>query len=156
MRDFQWWRYRALELAVAVCLLAAILYVKDNVQQQQRDAVAASSWLVVNDIHVPDFLENEDPEIRFDRVVRESFQAFWTVEVQRRDAFNNFSLSCTASGVRAFEPGSPAPTRVVSDLCGKLKPGDYRIRIAWLMRRPGWPEKTVVAYSNVFRVRTRN
>lgn len=154
MTRFQWWRYRLTEVAVSICVLAAVSYIMSNVQQQQqRAAVSPAAWLVVNDIHVPDFAENEDPPVRLDRMVREQFQAFWTVEVQAQDAFNNFTLACTASGVRAFEPGSPAPMRVVSDLCGALHPGNYRVRISWIMRKPGWPEKTVVAYSNVFRVR---
>ena len=156
MSNKQWWRYRASEFVVAICFVAATLYLIDNATQRMRAAVAPGAWLAVNDIHVPDFFENEDPSVIFDRIVREPFQAFWTVEVQQQDMLNNFTLTCTASGARAFEPGVPVPTRFVSDLCGKLKPGYYRIRVTWMMRKPGWPEKTVVAYSNVFRVRARN
>lgn len=159
MKRFVWWRFRIAELSVAICLLAAILYLRDNVQARWRSDVAPGAWLTINDIYVPDHAVNEVPEITFDRTIKAEFQGYWIVEVQRQDEDANFRLICTANGVRNYDPAYAIPNKTVgwqafaAGQCQGLPAGEYRVRVTWIMRKPGWPEKTLVAYSNVFRIR---
>lgn len=154
--------YRVLEIAVAICALAAILYISDKVQQRWRASVSPTAWFTVNDIYVPDHPAGTSPQITLDRTVKESFQAYWIVEIQRRDGDNNFQLVCTANGVRAYDPETMRGQRTLdwskfaNGRCRTLAPGSYRVRLTLIMKRPDWPEKTIIAYSNTFRVEARS
>jgi hypothetical protein len=158
MKTFSWWRYRAAECAVALVMVAAAVYLIDNIQARQRAGVAAQNWLTVNDIYVPDHEAGSNPEITYDRTIKEPFQGFWVVEVQRRAADGTFVLECSGSGINDYEPQDYIPNNIVrwswfiGKSCSDIPAGTYRIRASWTLRRAGWPEKQLVAYSNIFRV----
>lgn len=155
---FIWWRYRAVEAVLALLLVIAILWAVDNWQARSRAAVAASTWFTINDVYVPDHAAGDNPEMTYDRSIKEAFQGFWVVEVQRRAADGSFVLECSGSGVNDYEPQDYIPNNLVrwdwfiGKSCAALPAGVYRIRASWTLRKPGWPEKQVVTYSNIFRV----
>jgi hypothetical protein len=154
-----WWRYRVLEILVAICCLAAILYLRDKWVESVRADVSPAAWLSINDIYIPDHAVGDAPEITFDRTIKEEFQGYWIVEVQKRDAEGNFHLVCTANGIRNYDPAYVIPNKSVGwkvfagGQCAGLSSGEFRVRVTWIMRKPGWPEKTLVKYSNVFSIR---
>lgn len=153
------WRFRVIEATVALVIVAAAFTVFNYVQARNRDSVAPSSWFEVNDIFVPDMRAGEDPVITYDRTAKVEFRGFWVTEVQRRDVGGAWVLECSGSGINDYEPADFIPGNQVrwswyiGDKCATIPPGQYRLRSSWLMRRPGWPEKATVAYSNTFTVR---
>lgn len=157
------WRWRGLELTIAGMLLVCAIYIFDNLQQRQRAGVPAENWFRVNSIFVPDHANGENPPMTYDRTISEQFQGFWVVEVQRLDhATGGFVPQCSGAGVSDYEPADYIPENIVKmewfigKNCDESPPGEYRVRASWTLRRPGWPEKTVVAYSNLYKVYEKN
>lgn len=153
------WKWRALELTLAVCFLAGAFSLFSNLQMQRKEAVAPALWFRVNDIFVPDMKTGDNPIITYDRTIRENFRGFWVTEVQRRDANGSWVLECSGSGINDYEiqdyiPGNQVRFKwYVGDGCADLPAGQYRLRSSWIMRKPSWPDKSTVAYSNLFWVR---
>ena len=152
-------KFRLAEVAVALLIVSLIFPLIDRVQLMRRYQVPASQWIAVNSIYVPDFAAGSDPLMTYDRRIIEEFQGFWVVEVQQHDpASGAFILRCSGSGVNDYEPQDYIPENVVSwswfigKPCNDLPPGDYRLRTSWVLKRPDWPEKQIVAYSNMFKV----
>jgi len=143
------------QLAVALVLSVPLMALVDRFRQEQREIIPASAWFEVNSIYVPSFLVGENPRITYDRAVKEPFRGFWVVEVQRKDPESNaFVLECHGSGVNDYEPADYIPQNSVTwewfvgDKCADIPVGEYRLRVSWVMKRPNWPEKEVVAYSD--------
>lgn len=158
LKNIAWWRFRALEFAVALGVVAAGMFISENIQMHRRVATPASSWFVVNQIYVPEHVEGANPDMNYDRTIKEPFQGFWVVEVQRLDATGSFILECSGSGVNDYEVSDYIPENTVSwdwfigEKCRDIPPGEYQLRASWKLKRSGWPEKEVVTYSNVFKV----
>jgi hypothetical protein len=154
----KFWRFRLMELGVAVGIVAGMAYVTDFIQQRFRADIPAENWFVVNDIYVPDFTVGGNPPMTYDRIIKEPFIGFWVVEVEREDGGGRFILECSGSGVNDYQVADYIPKNTVTwdwfigRHCDLTTPGRYRLRASWKMRRYDWPEKTVVAYSNVFAV----
>ena len=157
----QWWRYRVIEFCIGLVTFSCIMYLIGNIQQRSRESVAAGTWFVVSDIFVPDHEVGSNPEMTYDRTIKGEFQGFWVVEVQRQDTDGSFTLECSGSGVNEYEPRDYIPNNTVrwdwfiGKSCADIPPGDYRLRASWVLRRSNWPEKTVVKYSNPFKVMAR-
>lgn len=158
MTSSQWWRWRALEFTVAVAIVASTLFVIDAFQQFQRAGVPAANWFVVNEIYVPDHRRGENPTLTYDRQIKEPFLGFWVVEVERMAEDGKFTLECSGSGVNDYQVTDYIPRNAVTwswftgDKCESIPAGRYRIRASWRLKRPDWPDKEVIAYSNPFTV----
>lgn len=158
MGTMQWWRFRALEMVVAVVLLSSALYLTNYVQMRQRADVPAANWFTVNDIYIPDFQIGDNPTITYDRTIKEPFRGFWVIEVERFLEDGKTILECTGSGVNDYEVTDYIPRNSVSfewfigRRCEALPPGSYRLRGSWKMKRYGWPDKQIIKYSNVFKI----
>lgn len=143
------------QLIVALLLSVPLMILVDRFRQEQREIVPASAWFQVNSIYVPNFRSGDNPWITYDRTIKEPFKGFWVVEVQRRDPERNaFVLECHGSGVNDYETGDYIPDNLVSwewfvgNKCSDIPAGEYRLRVSWVMKRPNWPEKEIVAYSD--------
>jgi len=155
-----WWRYRALELTVALAFVASAIFFTNMIQQRLRVDIPADNWFVVNELYIPDFRVGENPTMTYDRRIKEPFLGFWVVEVEREvtDEPGRFSLECSGSGVNDYQVADYIPKNTVTwdwfigRHCEGLRVGKYRVRGSWKMRRPDWPDKEVVAYSNIFTV----
>lgn len=155
--DFTWWRYRALELAVALLLSISVMYLIENISDRRKAAVAATNWFTINKIFVPNHAAGSNPIITYDRTIKIPFRGFWVIEVQRRADDGSFTLECSGSGINDYDPADYIPNNQVRwawfmDRCENVTPGAYRLRASWIMRKPSWPDKQLVAYSNVFNV----
>lgn len=152
------WRYRAAEFSVAVILFSSALYLTDYFQQRSRADVPAANWFTVNDIFIPDFRRGENPIITYDRTIKEPFEGFWVIEIERFLPDGRTILECTGSGTNDYEVANYIPENKVSfqwfigKRCDAMPAGEYRMRGSWKMKRPGWPEKQIIRHSNVFRV----
>lgn len=158
MSKFGWWRYRVIEAAVALALVSSVIYISENTQMRWRLNVPAENWFVVNAISVPDHTRGSNPEMTYDRLIKEEFQGFWVVEVQRQIPDGRWVLECSGSGVSDYEFQDYIPNNTVTwdwfvGGCKDVPAGTYRLRASWKMKRADWPEKDVVAYSNRFEVR---
>ena len=143
---------------MALTMLISTLYLTDYIRHRQRADVPAANWFTVNDIYVPDFAVGENPTITYDRTIKEPFRGFWVIEVERFLDDGKSVLECTGSGVNDYEVTDYLPKNSVSfewfigRRCDALPPGNYRLRGSWKMKRPDWPDKQVVRYSNVFQI----
>lgn len=154
---FVWFKHRIAEAALAAFVVFLIVQFKDQIDARQRDALPASAWFQVNEIFVPDFRVGENPEMIYDRTVREDFRGFFVVEVQQQQSNGLWFAACSGSGASDYEQTDVIPDRTVEfswfvNRDCNINPGTYRLRVSWDMRRVGWPTKTTVALSNIFEV----
>ena len=154
---FVWFKHRIAEASLAAFVVFLIVQFKDQIDARQRDALPASAWFQVNEIFVPDFRAGENPEMIYDRTVREDFRGFFVVEVQQQQANGLWFAACSGSGASDYEQTDAIPDRTVDfswfvNRDCSLNPGTYRLRVSWDMRRVGWPTKTTVALSNIFQI----
>lgn len=152
-----WWRSRFFEFVAAVVLAFAIVQLSNIVGQRQKDLLPPTAWFAVHEIFVPDHTMGSNPLVIYDRTIRQDFVAFWIVEVQRVTDDGLFAHVCSGWGQSAYEQGEIIQEdRVTWEwLIGRpcvVEPGEYRLRVSWTMKRPGWPEKELVTTSNLFRV----
>ncbi len=157
MKSLSWWKYRVTELVVALMATACVIYLADNISDRRKAAVAATNWFVVNKIFVPNHMANSNPIMTYDRTIKVPFRGFWVTEVQRRVEDGSFTLECSASGINDYDVGDYIPDNQVRwkwfvDRCSVLPVGTYRLRSSWVMRKPEWPDKQFVTYSNIFNV----
>lgn len=158
MKSWSWWKSRIIELTVAVLMASAVIQVGEIVSDRQRESVAASSWMRVNEVYVPDFRAGESPTIIYDRTVLEQFEAFWIVEVQKKTDTGLWATVCSGSGVNSYDPTEIIENNTVTwdwyigQPC-RVEPGRYRLRSTYTMSRPNWPAKRVFNLSNEFVVR---
>lgn len=158
MKKWSWWRARFGELAVALVMVAVIVQLSGEIADRQKELLPASSWLVVNEVYVPDFEKGQYPDIIYDRIIQENFDAFWIVEVQQTSENGLWSTVCSGNGVNEYDPAEVIPGNTVSWLwftnteCA-MEPGTYRLKITYTMARPGWPQKRLFVLSNEFFVR---
>lgn len=155
----RWFKFRMIELAVALPILACSLYLIQNIQDQRKLGVPASAWFSVTDIFVPDHASGEDVTMTYDRTIKEEVRGFWLIEAQRQDnASGSFVSECSASGISEYEPQDYIPNNQVKwswfmgDKCLELPGGTYRLRGSWVLRRPSWPDKKIATYSNLFKI----
>lgn len=158
MKKLSWWRWRALELAVALVIVVSILVLSNAAQWRYRANVPADNWFSVYAITVPNFKVGENPIITFDRRIKEPFLGFWVIEVERAEENGRFLAECSGSGINSYQVVDYLPKNSVTwdwfigKRCDTLPVGEYRLRGSWTMKRDDWPEKVVVAYSNLFKV----
>jgi hypothetical protein len=156
-KRISWLRIRLAEIAVALILVIGITYLTGAFTSQYRQSVLPQAWYSVSEIYVPDHPAGSDPEMIYDRIIRQPLTGFWVVEVQRRDEGGLFYSACTGSGVSYYDTDEAIPNNTVNwswfigETCA-VPPGQYRLRAQWTIRPDGWPEKRVIATSNVFTV----
>lgn len=156
MKESRWKLHRSDFLAVLIAMaMGAGWYSYNNASK--RDA-PATDWFSVRNISVPDFVEGEDPIIIYDRDIKKSFNATWSVEVHGATASTNYPI-CTGSGNNKYQPGETLPEQGVrlSWFVGRIEcvhvpPGKYNLEINYEIRPPGYPTKIYTATSNIFTV----
>lgn len=154
---FNWTKARLAEAALAVFIVFLIVQFRAQIDQRDREALPASAWFQVNEIFVPDFRTGENPDMIYDRTIREDFRGFFVAEVQEQQPNGLWFAACSGSGASDYEQTDVIPDRTVSwewflNRECDVSPGTYRLRVSWDMRKPGWPTKTTVALSNIFTV----
>lgn len=154
---WQWTRLRLVELTVALLLASLVIEGASRGREMQRDLVPVSDWLAVNEVFVPDHPQGTDPQVIYDRTIKEPVRGFWVVEIQNREVENLSFTECSGAGVNDYETTDiiPGGTVSLSWLVGKncgLKPGRYRLRLSYDVTRPGWSVKSFVVLSNTFTV----
>lgn len=155
---FEWTKTRLGEAALAVFIVFLVIQFKGQMDLRAKQAIPASAWFEVNEIFVPDHRVGENPEILYDRTIREDFRGFFVAEVQRMEDSGLWFAACSGSGASDYDTSDVIPNRTVTwewflnRECA-VDPGVYRLRVSWEMKRVGWPTKTTVALSNTFTVR---
>jgi len=156
-KTWEFWRFRAIELAVAIVIMIGVIYFTNLVTKQYRASIPPNAWFAVAEVFIPDHAEGEDPQIIYDRSVRQDFSGMWVVEIQRQEPGALFSPACVGSGVTEYRIDTVLPDRRVplSWFLGKdckLKAGSYRMRATWTIQLPDWPEKKTTYTSDIFKV----
>lgn len=144
-------------VASFVALAAIFGYVRYD--RSVKEEVPATDFFVVRNISVPDFIEDTDPMVVYDRTIKEVFNATWTLEVISTVPGENYAV-CTGSGVNHYTPDKELPKEGVrlSWLLGKdcgLRAGQYTIQAHYEIRPEGFPTKNYSATSNIFNVLPR-
>lgn len=154
---FDFWRKRLLEIMVAFIAANLTVQFYDSIGKRQREALPSSAWFEVNEVYVPDHEAAANPTMVYDRVIREDFTGFWIVEVQRIRGDGLFENACSGFGTNHYSVEEVIANNEVTwewfigRPC-RVEPGEYRLRVSWSMKKPGWPEKEAVAFSNQFTV----
>lgn len=157
MKTWAWWKLRLFETGIALVLSTSLIAVSGVVADRQKGAIPAAAWLRVNEVYVPDHPSGSNPAMIYDRVIGDSFEGFWIVEVQRQTYTGLWGTVCSGSGVSQYVPGKVIENNTVTwdwfvgDAC-PVPPGLYRLRITYTLSKPGWPPKRVFALSNEFKV----
>lgn len=155
MRD-KWFPW-LLEATVALVLAFFVIQISSSISERRRQLLPASSWFVVNEVFVPDHARGVNPDLVYDRLIRENFVAFWIVEVQKVSSEGLFQTECSGFGTNEYNRDEVLENNLMSwvQLIGRecvVPPGSYRLRISYTMKRPGWPEKELLVISNLFNV----
>lgn len=157
LMSWSFWFRRIVEITVALLLAFVVIQLSASVNDRQRGLLPASTWFVVNEIYVPDHGSGSNPLMIYDRVIRENFRGFWVVEVQSVNPNGLFQNVCSGFGTNDYDTSEI----IVDDkvrwvwFVGRecaVPAGDYRLRVSYTLKKPGWPEKEVWAVSNVFTV----
>jgi hypothetical protein len=157
MGTWVWWKHRFFELLAALGMASFIIVISQAVAERQQELVPPTSWLMVNEVFVPDFQHGQDPVLIYDRNILEAFDGFVIVEVQSQTGAGLWITMCSGSTVREFNPGEIIENNTVSwswfigNAC-EVDPGQYRLRVTYTMTRSGWPAKRVFVLSNQFNV----
>lgn len=156
---FQWWKARAVETAVALFIVSAVISLSGTIADRQKELMPASAWLTINEIYVPDFEQGTNPNIIYDRVIHENFDGFWIVEVQKQTTNGLWATECSGNGVNEYDPEEVIPDNTVSwdwfiNRKCRVEPGKYRLKMTINMTRPNWPDKRLFSLSNQFYVLT--
>ena len=93
------------------------------------------SYMVVQEIGVPDHTEGDDPVVIYDRDVRKPFTATWTVRI-RRVALDRLSApACRGGATNNYSPEKSVPPNItLSWYAGRtcvLGPGQYIMTTIW-------------------------
>lgn len=152
-----WWRYRMAEAAVAVVLVIGIIYFSTIATNQYRRSIPPNVWFAVTEVFVPDFEQGTDPDMIYDRTVRQPFSGFRVVEVQREEDDGLFSNYCQTQSIASYDVDGMSFARKVKwdwfvGAACHVGPGKYRLRVSWTIQADGWPEKMITATSNIFNV----
>lgn len=162
--DRGWWRRRAIELAVALAVSTGVIHLGSAVSNRQKELTPPNAWLGVREIYVPDFKLGDWPSLIYDREIRENFNGYWIVEVQRQTSSEDlWTTECSGDGINEYDPSEIIPNNTVSwvwfvgtDCESLMEPGLHRLKVSYSMTRPGWPEKRLTVFSNLFEVLAAN
>lgn len=157
LKSWDWWRSRLSELTIALVLVYVIIQISASVGQRERELLPATAWFEVDEIFVPDHAQGTNPNLIYNRTIKETFVGHWIVEAQRLQPNGFFKNECSGSGVNEYDP-----TEVIVDdtvtwawMFGKpcaVPAGTYRLKAIYTLTKPGWPEKGYIEFSNVFTV----
>lgn len=125
-------------------------------QEQKALSEPSETFFEIKNVAVPNFIEGDDPNIIYDRVVKKPFSGTWNVEVHRAGEATDYAY-CTGSGTNRYEPKESLPKAGVtmSWFIGKicvLPAGQYTLQTNWEIRPDGYPTKHESYNSNLFRV----
>ena len=128
---------------------------QDN-QQWSRDQQPISDWFTPTQLYVPDFASGTDPQIVYDRTIKQAFHVIWSVNVQKI-LDSGFANVCTNLGSADFTPELKLPPDgiTLNKFVGKdcsLKEGKYRIYVTWTVLRQSYSNVRLNLISNVFTV----
>jgi hypothetical protein len=159
LKSYAFWKNRLIELTLAIMLGWTTIQIIQYREDQSRAEIEPTDWFEVFEVYVPDHPAGSNPNLVYDRVIREPFRGFWVAEVQQRDRLTDAASfnACTGSGVADYAPEDVLPDRTVSWewFMGRpcnVAPGTYRIQITYDMRRDDYPTKRIVVFSNTFKV----
>lgn len=157
-------RRLGLEFVVAIIAVVLLVYFSLGAQQQSledeyraRLAVPPEAWFDVYQIDVPNHASGSNPTIIYDRLIKEEFTTLWVVEVRQQQTDGSWFSVCSGSATNDYDVVETIPESGVTwkwfiqRECA-VPPGTYQLRVSWTMRRPEWPTKRLVRYSNVFEV----
>jgi len=148
MRD---WGYLLL-----ICI--AMILLTNTVRQYLKDTAPPEDYFEVRQMNIPDFYENENPKITYDREVKVKFTASWIAEIQ--DAYT-FQSVCQSNKTSQYDPAKTLPKggptlswlmyREPLPDCSP-PPGRYRVNICWTIQRVDAIPVLYCKNSNVFEV----
>ena len=128
-------------VAVVVLLVAAVIH------GTIRD-LDPEDFMVVNKVYVPDFPPWIDVEMIYDRIIRQNFEATWTVTIE--NAITGV-IVCKGSDTSQYRVDEKLPAITLEWYIGKscdLEPGKYFLSTLWELDNGVLIDNT----SNVFTV----
>lgn len=142
-------------LALAIGMNGYLVYQNKKIENAERAKEKErierilkppSDWFVVNQISVPDHKEGEDPNVLYDRIVKEAFTGTWFVKLYNVKTPRN--VACSGDGQFRYEPRISLPNKemalktFIGKDCG-LSVGCYFGQYRNEMKIEGYPLKVV-------------
>lgn len=142
-------------LTVAIVLPAA-LWVSMQLDNFRRFSASPSNWLEVTSIHVDDATHGETHRMQVVRSIHQPFYGEWIATI-RNVSDGTLANTCLAEGKADYSPAANELTMDWWTFPTKCRPppGVYRLDMHWRIFPPGYPQKDVRAFSNVFSVAER-
>lgn len=155
------WRDLAYVIFIGVALMIATQTVEKwhaYYEQTVRDSAPASEYLEVNQISIPNFVEGDNPIFSYDRIIKKTFSATWTAEIQL--AGTNTAV-CPSTHTANYSPDKKLPAggptlnwfmqrEPLPDCI--IGPGNYRLYVCWTIDRLDAVDARMCKASNVFTV----
>ena len=138
-------------LTVAMVVIFAIQYVKDAIYELYPH----SSWMIVNDVRIPDHAFGQNPNMYYERTItsEKPFKAEWFVEAKDADTGQQVD-GCDGTSTSNYDPGETSVKWKLDYYAGnkcQLRPGCYRLQTSWYIIYGDWKAKApIVNYSNRF------
>ena len=121
---------------------------------RQKAAVPVSSWFQTDEFFVADAASGANPTLSARFLVLDEFEYFWVSEVQRLAGDTRWITVCSSAGQAVAQPAMSQEFSwrdVTAPSCA-LPPGQYRLKMTFVLARPGWQPKRLPVTSNSFSV----
>jgi hypothetical protein len=145
---------RKAEIIAAVVMACFIALAAHVVADRQKSAVPVSAWLQTDEFYVANALPGQDPILSARFLVLDESEGFWVSEVQKLTVGTQWVPVCSFSGTTSMSPAFTPEyswADVVKPSCA-LPSGQYRLRMTFVLARPGWQTKRLPVTSNGFSV----
>lgn len=146
------------EIIVAAVMASAIALAAHVVADRQRTAVPVSAWIQTDEFYVSDTIPGGRAAVSARFLIFSEAETFWVSEVQRLNSNDGWEAVCSYSGRDKLIPAFAKELSwddLVEPTCA-LAPGQYRLRLTFVLARPGWEPKRLPVTSNNFEVKAQD
>lgn len=146
------------EFIMAFVMASAIAFAAHVVADRQRNAVPVSAWLQSDEFYVSDTIPGARAAVSARFLVFSESETFWVSEVQKLNDNDGWASVCSYTGQDDLIPAFAKELTwddLVEPSC-VLTPGQYRLRVTFVLARPGWEPKRLPVTSNNFEVKAQD
>ena len=155
-------KQKGMEIFIAGTLFLVLVAVTPSWMEIFRKGTNPVEFFEVKQVYVPDFEYGKDPEIVYDRSIKQNFTGTWNAELQLIDG-SSYRSVCRGHNESNYSPNKMLPDPVTLSYyldkenlklqCPDIVPGKYRLETVWVIHVVGYPEMSITYVSNVFEIK---
>jgi len=142
--------------AYAFLFGAIFLAIWFGLSARWKDAAPSTDFFEVNRLSIPDFVQDENPILSYDRTIKQKFFGTWVVEIYDAKSVERSVAACYGDGSSIYDASDALPIPVTLkwfiDKDCHLVPGQYIVEVVWKIQPEGYPVKEYKTSSNIFKV----